>query len=137
MSVYISVALRKLVFARANSRCEYCRMPQNSGTTKPEIEHILAIQHGGETVAENLALSCFRCNRYKGTNVGSFDSETDGAFAGFFNPRTQIWTEHFHIGDDGEIIPLTPEARVTARIFKFNDAERIEERRELIEAGLY
>jgi HNH endonuclease len=112
-------------------------MPQNSGTAKPEIEHILAIQHGGRTVAENLALSCFRCNRYKGTNVGSFDSETDGAFAGFFNPRTQIRTEHFHIGDDGEIIPLTPEARVTVRIFKFNDAERIEERRELIEAGLY
>ena len=34
-------------------------------------------------------------------------------------------------------MPLTAEARVTARILKFNDEARIEERHELIEAELY
>lgn len=86
---------------------------------------------------ENLALACPFCNEQKGTDIGTLDFETDGEFARFFNPRTQIWTEHFQIETDGEIIPLTAEARVTARILRFNDEARIEERRELIEAGLY
>ena len=55
----------------------------------------------------------------------------------FFNPRTQVWSEHFLIEESGEIIPLTAEARVTERIFKLDDVERIEERCILIEAGIY
>ena len=94
-------------------------------------------RHGGQTISENLALACSTCNEFKGTDLGSLDWESKGDFEFFFNPRTQIWTEHFQIEANGEIIPLTAEARVTVRILRFNDEARIEERRELIEAGLY
>jgi hypothetical protein len=125
------------VIERAENRCEYCLFPQAARLIKHHIEHIIALKHGGQTFEENLALACPFCNEQKGTDIGSFDFENNNKFVGFFNPRTQIWAEHFQIEEDGEIIPIIPEARVTARILKFNDAERIEERRELIEAGLY
>jgi hypothetical protein len=35
------------------------------------------------------------------------------------------------------VLPLTAEARVTVRLLRFNDAKRIEERHNLIEANLF
>ncbi len=76
-----------------------------------------------------------RCNRFKGPNVGSFDPET-GNLVPFFNPRKQKWTDHFKI-QNALIIPLTAEARVTEKIFRFNDEDRVTERKYMIEAGLF
>lgn len=136
MSRYISEELRRFVRERAAGRCEYCRIPA-SAIFKHHIEHIFPLKHGGQTQIENLALACPFCNEQKGTDIGTLDFETDGEFARFFNPRTQIWTEHFQIETDGEIFALTAEARVTIKMLKFNNVERIEERRELIEAEIY
>ena len=136
MSNYISKDLRRLTAERAGDKCEYCHLPQKARISKYEIEHILPRQHGGQTVSENLAFACLRCNRRKGTNLGSFDLET-GSFILFFNPRIQNWTENFQVLESGEIKPLTAEARVTIKILRINDAQQIEERRELMEAGIY
>jgi hypothetical protein len=76
-----------------------------------------------------------RCNRYKGPNVGSFDPLT-GILTPFFNPRTQKWSEHFELRE-AIIQPLTPEGRVTVKILRLNDENRVAERASLIEAGLY
>jgi hypothetical protein len=133
MAAYIPTSTRHLVAERANYACEYCLIPQSS-TIKHQIEHILPQQHGGGSEENNLAFSCPKCNRYKGTNVAAYDTET-GALTPLFNPRTQVWSKHFRI-EYGVITPLTPEGRVTERIFRFNDLERVEERREQIEAGL-
>ena len=131
----IPSTLRRLVFARAEGRCEYCLLPQAAVVYRHEPDHIIPRQHGGKTTADNLALACTRCNRYKGPNVGSFDPET-GNLVPFFNPRTQTWTDHFRL--DGPVIcPLTPEGRVTVKILRLNDPLRIEEREALIEIGLY
>ena len=131
---HISSRLRQEVAERAHNRCEYCRLPQSAAFFKHEPDHIVPLQHGGETVLENLALACMRCNRYKGPNVGSFDPQT-GVLTPFFNPRTQIWDEHFQM-DGALIIPLTAEARVTIRILRLNDAERVQERLNLLQSGL-
>lgn len=136
MSRYISDKLRQIVFERARNRCEYCLMPQANRTVKHQIDHILSFQHGGRTISENLALACPQCNKHKGANVASYDLET-GNLVPFFNPRTQIWTEHFQIDETGEIEPLTAEARVTAEILQFNNLARIEERRGMIAEGIY
>ena len=134
MAVYIPRQLRRTVAARAGLRCEYCRLPQ-SQLYKHQYDHILPLQHGGPTTAENLALACYHCNHNKGPNAASFDFAT-GAFVGFFNPRTQVWSEHFRL--EGAVIePLTPEARVTERIFIFNALERVTERAVWIRLGLY
>lgn len=135
MSSEVSDSLRQQVTERANYRCEYCLLPQAMALHKHEVDHIIPTQHGGETVDYNLALSCMRCNRHKGPNVGSFDPET-GELMPFFNPRLHSWEAHFML--DGAVIqPLTAEARVTVKIFSMNSEEQIAERKRLIEIGLY
>jgi hypothetical protein len=58
--------LEELVWSRAGSVCEYCRMPQALDELPFEVDHLIARVHGGKTIASNLALSCFPCNRFKG-----------------------------------------------------------------------
>lgn len=135
MAESISTALRQLVFDRANGRCEYCLLAQNVAAHKHEPDHIIPKQHDGETTADNLALVCTRCNRYKGYNVGSYDPES-GVLVPFYNPRRQKWTDHFRLGG-AVVTPLTPEGRVTAKMLHFNDVSRVEERERLIVVGLY
>ncbi len=122
---------------RADSRCEYCLFRQKYRAVKFQIEHILPVKHGGTNDFENLALACAVCNLFKGSDVGSFDFETDSNLTRFFNSRIDVWTEHFHIRNNGTIEALTAEARVTVKILKLNGEMRCDERRELIEAGLY
>jgi hypothetical protein len=100
-----------------------------------EVEHIISEKHGGTTTADNLALACPYCNRFKGTDLGSLDPET-GPLTPFFNPRTQRWIEHFRL-DGARIEPLTPEGYVTVRILQINHPDRVLERDRLIRAGKY
>jgi len=132
---YIPTALRQIVQERAGGRCEYCLYPQDVSFLAFEVEHIIAEKHGGATTADNLALACPYCNRFKGTDLGSLDPET-GQLTPFFNPRTQRWANHFRL-DGARIVPLTPEGRVTAAILQLNHPDRIMERQRLIQAGKY
>jgi len=85
-----------------------------------EPDHIIALKHRGETKGENLALACFDCNRFKGTDIASVDPVT-GQVVHLFNPRTQTWSDHFAI-EDGRIAPLTPVGRATEQ---FTQAESL------------
>ncbi|MCL1472641.1 HNH endonuclease [Argonema antarcticum] len=123
---YISAALRRLVEERANYRCEYCLLPAGVAFFPYEIDHAIALKHGGATEADNLAFACWRCNRYKGTDLGSFDPQT-GAFSFLFNPRTQQWNEHFML-EGFRIVGLTPEGRTTVSLLQLNSDDRIAER---------
>lgn len=89
--------------------------------------------HGGATDANNLAFACWRCNRHKGTDLGSFDPQT-GTFSFLFNPRTQNWAEHFRL-EEVTILGLTPEGRTTVNLLQLNSNERLAERRRLLEQG--
>jgi hypothetical protein len=135
VSTDIPVSLRRLVVKRANNLCEYCLISEAVTLYKHEPDHIIPRQHGGETIESNLALACMRCNRYKGTNIGSFDLIT-GKLVPLFNPRINKWSDHFNLA--GSIIqPLTGEARVTIKLLKLNEENRVAERYRFIEAGLY
>jgi len=135
LSSDISLDLRQLIAQRANGRCEYCQLPQKATLFKHEPDHIIPRQHGGDSSADNMALACRRCNRFKGPNIGSFDPET-GDLVPFFNPRTQEWLDHFAFGG-AIILALTPEARVTLKILRINAPDRVQERKALIIAGLF
>lgn len=135
MSSDIPASVRQLVAERARYRCEYCLLPQAVALHLHEPDHILPLQHGGETLENNLALACLRCNRFKGPNVGSFDPLT-GVLVRFFNPRTDAWPSHF-AWDGPTIRPLTAEGRVTVKVLRFNDVERVAERQHLLAVGLY
>ena len=126
---YIPAALRRLVEERAKYQCEYCLLPAKVAFFAHEIDHIIAQKHRGETNADNLALTCWRCNRYKGSDFGSFDPETRN-FSFLFNPRNQEWKSHF-IFSEVLIVGLTPEGRTTVKLLQMNSEERLAERQKL------
>ncbi len=128
-TTYIPVALRRLVEERAKYQCEYCLLPANLSFFSHEIDHIIAEKHGGKTEANNLAYTCWRCNRYKGTDLGSFDPQT-GDFCFLFNPRIQQWSEHFAV-NNFNILGLTSVGRTTVKLLQFNNDEPIAERERL------
>jgi hypothetical protein len=109
--------------------CEYCLLPANLAFFPHEVDHVIAEKHGGVTDADNLAFTCWRCNRHKGSDLGSFDPET-GAFSFLFNPRTQQWSEHFKF-EELTLVGLTPEGRTTVRLLQLNSDERLAERQRL------
>ncbi|HEX6820297.1 MAG TPA: HNH endonuclease signature motif containing protein [Ktedonobacterales bacterium] len=135
MSDEVSAALRREIRERAGGCCEYCFMPDDEPLYPHEPDHIIALKHRGQTTSENLAYACFECNRAKGSNIASLDPATD-ALTPLFNPRTQIWAEHFHF--NGPVIePLTAVARVTAFLLRFNAPSRVAIRARLLAEGRY
>ena len=99
-----------------------------------QIDHIVSLRHGGQTISENLAYSCAVCNNNKCYDIGGI--LPSGALSRFFNPRTDHWPEHFELSD-GLILPKSPIGQVTVRLFQFNSPEQVEMRQFLAEAGLY
>jgi len=118
--------LRRLVEERANLSCEYCLLPAGLAFFPHEVDHVIAEKHGGITEANNLAYTCWRCNRHKGSDLGSFDPQTEN-FSFFFNPRKQNWVEHFII-ENFTIVGLTSEGRTTVKLLQLNSDGRIAER---------
>jgi hypothetical protein len=109
--------LKQLVHERAHGCCEYCRTSEeNSGQTM-QVDHI---DPHGEDILENLCLSCWNCNNHKRQATLIIDPETKTG-AALFNPRTQIWAEHFEwIEGATKIHGLTPAGRVTIIRLKMN-----------------
>jgi 5-methylcytosine-specific restriction endonuclease McrA len=91
---YIPIELRKRIYERDKYTCQYCgkigqpirrygrpciiENPKNVNTKTEhgsyngldvipfEIDHIIPVCYGGDTVEENLVLACAKCNRSKG-----------------------------------------------------------------------
>lgn len=88
MSVtYISASLRREVIDRAGGCCEYCLADTRNGVVDFAIDHVIAEKHGGPTQSDNLCLSCYWCNSFKGSDISSVDWGADGAIVPLFNPR--------------------------------------------------
>lgn len=129
------VALVRLVWRRARERCEYCQIPQAFDRTPFEIDHIISEKHKGPTVANNLCLSCFYCNSFKGSDISSVDKVTR-KLTPLFNPRRHKWARHFR-WDGAVLAGRTAIGRVTIALLKINDPFRIELREELMAEGLF
>src|SRR6202790_1810252 len=107
----LDAALREFVRMRAAGLCEYCRISEKFTLAEHEIDHVIALKHGGQTVVENLALCCTVCNRFKGSDIASIDTET-GQLTALFHPRLDRWDDHYEFRS-GEIVALTVKGRVT------------------------
>ncbi len=132
---YVPVELRALAIVRAQESCEYCLVHANYAVLVHEIDHVIAEKHGGATEADNLAYACAQCNRFKGSDIATFDPQT-GQIVALFNPRTQNWQDHFR-HDGAVILALSPQGRATERLLQLNQIDRVLLRRELIRAGRY
>jgi HNH endonuclease len=123
---YVSTEVRRRIARQAAYVCEYCLLPEADSFLGYEIDHIIGLKHRGSNHETNLAWSCPDCNRNKGTDIGSIDWSS-GDLVRFFNPRTDVWAEHFRLYDN-LIEPLTPVGIVTLNILKLNDRLRPDER---------
>ncbi len=71
----------------------------------------------------------------EGVFTEAVDPET-GSLVPLFNPRTQVWTEHFSWDKDGtDIIGQTPTGRSTVVALSLNNELRIRARALWVEAG--
>ncbi|RCJ39613.1 HNH endonuclease [Nostoc minutum NIES-26] len=131
----ISTELRKLVINRASGRCEYCLIHQDYSIYTHEVDHIIAIKHGGETSSENLALSCLSCNRHKGSDFATIDYITK-EIVKLFNPRCQIWDEHFYF-EGAKIEVKTQIGQATVRLLQLNLPNRVLQRQVLMNQQKY
>lgn len=134
-TAHIPAELRRQVQTRAGGHCEYCRAPVELGFHAHQVDHIIAQKHGGETVAENLAMSCIACNQFKGSDLSSLDPATLELTA-LFHPRQQDWNDHFEMRGLF-VIPKTAVGRVTVNLLQFNAPERIIEREWFMAAGAF
>jgi hypothetical protein len=127
-------ALVRLVWRRADHRCEYCQMPQEFSFLPFEIDHAIARKHHGKTISSNLAFACAYDNGFKGPNIAGLDSRT-GRLVRMFHPRRHMWQHHFW---DGPVLAgRTPIGRATVEVLAMNHPLRVEQRRALIDAGLF
>ncbi|MCC5654699.1 HNH endonuclease [Nostoc sp. XA013] len=137
MSERVPESIRRIVAARARGYCEYCYCWEQFATQSFTIEHIKPRIAGGETILENLAWSCFGCNSYKHTKTQAIDSETGEKIA-LYNPRLQVWKEHFNWSDDfTEVIGKTPCGRATVKALRLNRSGVVNLRRLLRSANLH
>jgi hypothetical protein len=127
---------RETVAERARHRCEYCQLPEIADPHHAfHLEHITPRQHGGSDDADNLAWSCSRCNRRKGTNLTTIDP-VSGSIVALFHPRRDLWQEHFSLRE-ARIHGMTPTGRATARLLDMNSLHRLQLRRELLRQGKF
>ena len=131
----MDAALIRQVWRRANGRCEYCQLSQQFDDRPFEIDHIISRKHHGPTVAGNLALSCFRCNSFKGSDVGGLDPKSR-KLTPLFHPRRHKWARHFR-WQGTYLIGRTAVGRVTVAVLNINDHLRVELREELIDEGVF
>jgi 5-methylcytosine-specific restriction endonuclease McrA len=136
MKQRISDTLRLQVSQRSQCCCEYCLMPEAFLASIFHVDHIRSRKHSGKTILSNLAYACPHCNQNKGSDIATFDDETDETIVRFFNPRKDIWHDHFEI-NNGEILPKTAIGNATIKILDFNQPERIILRQALIAIGEY
>jgi hypothetical protein len=121
--------VRELVETRARGRCEDCHAPQAICGYRFHLEHIHPAAQGGSDAPINRSLACASCNLAKGDRSSGIDPQTKARVA-FFNPRTDVWEEHFAWGDDHQtLLGLTAIGRVTIAALAMNDSLRMEARR--------
>ena len=125
--------LREQVRKRANYLCEYCHTSERWQYVRFTLDHVVPALEGGSENLDNLALACFHCNRRKSNNQTASDSETS-AVVSLFNPRLQLWSEHFTWTADGLfVIPLTATGRATVALLQLNRERIVEIRRADVE----
>src|SRR5262249_52251356 len=131
----VPASLHQRIRETARDCCGYCLSSQRYVMGKLEIEHIIPRARGGSDDESNLWLSCSLCNRYKGPQTTGVDP-LDGASVALFNPRAQIWREHFSWSPDGTLVlGVISIGRATVEALRLNNELAVEVRRNWVLAG--
>lgn len=132
---HIPEKLKEKVRQSAIHRCGFCLLLQKYLPNMLRIDHIKPLAKGGTNDEVNLWLLCETCNGAKSDKTEDFDELTQITVP-LFNPRTQIWDEHFEWSNDyTKIIGKTPIGRVTVAELNLNKQRLVAVRREWVSAG--
>jgi hypothetical protein len=116
----IPAGIQNKVRLRANYLCEYCHASEKWQYVRFTVDHVIPRALGGTDTLDNLALACFHCNRRKSDRLTVLDTFI-GTEIPLFNPRRNIWSEHFIWSTDGLfIIGLTPVGLATVEALRLN-----------------
>ena len=108
------------VAERADYRCEYCLAPEAISPGEFEVDHVWPRKHRGRDELWNLALACRPCNQRKHLATSGIDPQS-GLDVPLFNPRRDVWDEHFEFSvQTGEILGRTPTGRATVARLALN-----------------
>ena len=134
-SVYIPKELHRRVAQDAGHRCGYCLSAEALTGIPLTIEHLIPHSLGGSTEVGNLWLACWSCNLSKGARVSALDPKSRRSVR-LFNPREQVWQEHFAWEDSGaRILGKTAAGRATVDALRLNRSVAMEARRVWVAAG--
>jgi hypothetical protein len=134
-SAYVAKELRERVSRQARYRCGYCLIQEELIGMRLEIDHLIPRSMGGPTREENLWLACSFCNEYKSTRVVAEDPES-GRVVRLFNPRYQVWTDHFSWTESGVwIVGETVVGRATVEALRLNRPHLVRSRRVWVRMG--
>jgi hypothetical protein len=135
MSSSISKEVEQQLRSEAGTRCGYCHTSAVITGQRLTIEHIIPLVLGRTSEKGNLWLSCRRCNEYKGAQTEAVDPGS-WQVVKLFNPRIQVWKEHFAWSSDGGmVIGLTPCGRATVELLKMNAADIVSARSLWVSVG--
>ncbi|HKP52926.1 MAG TPA: HNH endonuclease [Chloroflexia bacterium] len=116
----VTAEQKRLVRKRAYNQCEYCRTLMDYAPEVFSIDHVIPQSRGGESTLDNLALSCQACNNHKYTRVTWVDP-LSGEMAPLYNPRQQLWKDHFTWSKDFTlIVGRTPTGWATIEALDMN-----------------
>lgn len=133
----ISGDLKAKVRQSSQNRCGYCLTPQVIVSMPLEIEHLHPLAEGGTDDEENLWLACRNCNGFKHAKTQAVDPQTNEKML-LFNPRIQVWNEHFEFNESKtEIIGITACRRATVTALRLNFEQAVTARETWVSAGLY
>jgi hypothetical protein len=129
--------IRAAVVDRANGACEYCMLPAEGQIAPFPIDHVWPRSEGGPTVLDNLALACPHCNGRKWAAIDELDPES-GERVALFNPRTQVWSDHFQWSDHRplEVEGKTACGRATIARLQMNHPHMLAVRRLVVQLGV-
>ena len=120
----VNESTKTQVRERAGFCCEYCQLKQeDSPLAVLHVEHVIPKKHRGGDELNNLALACIDCNLHKGPNLTGLDPE-NGEITPLFNPRNQIWSEHFK-WQGVLIVGLTACGRTTIGVMNMNSEDQL------------
>lgn len=126
----IPLRIRQAVAERAAKQCEYCQLPVEGQVATFPVDHVVPESQSGPTSISNLALACPHCNSSKWACERDVDPVT-GQVVALFNPRTQVWSEHFQWSrrNSLRLDGSTPCGRATVERLQINAPAMLEARR--------
>lgn len=119
----ISATDREFVRRRAQFACEYCGVREGDVGNELTIDHFQPRIEGGTDHLDNLVYSCIACNQYK----HDYWPKT-GHDPHLWNPRTDPFTRHFLILDDGLLQPFSELGAFSLQLLHLNRLPLIEYR---------